>query len=277
MYPGHGKALTQTALANGATWVIAVGGDGTIGEVASGLVTARAASSTGPEAQFLSAGPRFGFLPYGTGVDVRRTYGSDPDIQKAVRALARSEGRLVDVGQVDCVDERGLPVRAYFLIEASVGISGAVAKVASRMNKALGAATYFIATLRAGLRYSNLPVCVSVDDTPEREVLLHLLSINNSPFLGGGMKIAPAAQVDDGQLDLVTMENLSMFESLLALCTVYSGRHLQRPRISHRRAKQVRVRPARPEQKILIEMDGELPGYLPAVFTILPKALLLCV
>jgi diacylglycerol kinase family enzyme len=87
------------------------------------------------------------------------------------------------------------------------------------------------------------------------------------------MKIAPDAKLDDGSLDVVIAGDMHAVRLLLNSHRLYAGTHLSMDRMAHRKARKVRARPVDPQKEILLEVDGETPGRLPATMELLPKSL----
>jgi YegS/Rv2252/BmrU family lipid kinase len=267
---GEGTALARAAALGGARLVIALGGDGTASEVASGLLLA--------QEQHASGEPMcsFAYLPCATGGDFRRSLGLPSELGEAARAVAASPGRLIDAGQIQYTGHDGRPRRGYFLNVASAGISGLIDHLANDGSKRLGGrATFLLASLQATLRYRNPRVRVRLDDQPSTEGRIYTLAVANGAYFGGGMHIAPAARLDDGVLDVITLGDLSLPELLRLGRSVYEGSHLDLPKVTASRARTVRVEACDPEHdtKVLLDVDGETPGRLPAQWSVLPGAL----
>jgi diacylglycerol kinase (ATP) len=87
------------------------------------------------------------------------------------------------------------------------------------------------------------------------------------------MKIAPDAKIDDGLLDVVTIGDASSFRILANAPRLYFGAHLRMNEVTHALAKQLVARPARKDEEIRVELDGEVVGRLPATFEVMPRAL----
>jgi diacylglycerol kinase family enzyme len=114
---------------------------------------------------------------------------------------------------------------------------------------------------------------VSLDGGPERQIVVTNLCVANARYFGGGMKIAPDAKLADGLFDVVAvgdMDALTIFKNAYKL---YLGTHLGMTQVSHAHARRIKVRPADRDAKVLLEVDGELVGTLPATFEIVPRAL----
>lgn len=265
---GDGKPMGRAAAASGAKLVVALGGDGTASEVAAGLLEHQDAShDTEPTCSF-------GYLPCGTGGDLRRTIGTPDSLEAAAQTVASSKGRYIDAGRIDYIGNDGKPARGYFINVATVGIGGLVDVYANRSSKRLGGKlTFFLASLRATMNYKNAAVRVRLDDRPAREHKIYLVAVGNGRYCGGGMHIAPTALIDDGLLEVVLIGDLSFTEALQLGRVVYKGEHLSLPKVSCVRARTVTIDPVDPNEHVLLDVDGETPGRLPATWTVLPKAI----
>lgn len=265
---GDGRPLARAAAEAGARLIVAMGGDGTASEVASGILEHQDLSARGEPSV------SFGYLPCATGGDLRRTLGTPDKIEDAARAIADSKGRFIDAGRIEYTGHDGKPARGYFVNVASAGMSGLVDHFANESGKKLGGTvTFFVASVRATLRYKNVAVRIRIDEQPARDERIMTLAVANGCYFGGGMRVAPDAQVDDGMLDVVCLGDLSKFETLGLSRTLYSGKHIGQPKVWQARGRTVRVELADPADKVLLDVDGETPGRLPATWTVLPQAL----
>jgi diacylglycerol kinase family enzyme len=100
-----------------------------------------------------------------------------------------------------------------------------------------------------------------------------MAAVGNGRFFGGGMKICPDAQLDDGALDLVVVGDMTRGQVIANIGRLFSGTHLELEQVTHARVTRLQAEPAEPDANIPIELDGETPGYLPASFEVLPGAL----
>jgi YegS/Rv2252/BmrU family lipid kinase len=271
---GEGRTLAREAARRGAELVVALGGDGTVSEVASGLLGA--AEEAGSE----EAPCALGYLPCATGGDLRRTLGSPDEIAEAARRIATGRERLLDAGRIDYTDFNGRTRRGHFLNVASCGLSGLVDHLVNDSPKALpGKAAFLLASLRATARYKNPAVRIRLDDRPGgapalcEELRLYLLAVANGGYFGGGMHIAPEAAIDDGLFDVVLLGDLSRLEALQLGARIYRGEHTGLPKVRTARARSVRAEPVDRSAKVLLDVDGETPGKLPATWSVLPGAL----
>jgi YegS/Rv2252/BmrU family lipid kinase len=259
--PGHARAIAHQEATAGRKLVIAFGGDGTISEVADGLVAA------GGKAEL-------GIIPRGTGGDFRRSLGIENQLLAAAERVRKSVPRNLDIGRVTYVSHDGEQVSRHFINVTSVGFSSVVAERANRASKRLGGRVSFLsAVVRSLATYDNAEVTVSVDDGEARRMTLLLAAVGNGRFFGGGMKICPEAILDDGHFDFVTVGDLGRMEVLAKIHRIYSGNHLSMKEVRQVRCRQLRVAPVDRETIIPLEIDGETPGHLPASFQILKGAL----
>jgi YegS/Rv2252/BmrU family lipid kinase len=254
--------LAREAIQAGYRLVVAVGGDGTVNEVLNGLFSCP---------QSLRDETAFGVLPVGTANDLAATLGMPKDVAAAVRALNRAEPRHVDVGSVVAVDEVGGVRQRYFLNAAEFGVGGTIADRANKTTKAFGRRlSYWWAIFATMLTFKNPTFTFCIDDGEPRQAVLNDGIVANGRYIGGGLKPAPHAQMDDGLFDFVTLGNIGFWEGLGNFPRLKSGTHLNHKKVGFYRCKKLT---ARSSSTVLVEADGELVGYLPATFEILPRAL----
>jgi YegS/Rv2252/BmrU family lipid kinase len=262
--PGSATTLTRDALKSGAELVVAIGGDGTINEVVNGFYEGTRAIA--PQASF-------GVLPAGTGGDFVKTLGTSRDIRTAASDLRSAQPRAIDLGRLTFVGNDGKTEVRHFINVASFGIGGLVDKYVNESSKALGGTLSFaISTLKAGLNYKNAEVRVVIDDAPAREGRIYNIAVANGRYFGGGMKIAPDAALDDGLFDVVTLGDFHFSDLLLRGLDIYTGKHVHNPKVTVHRARRVEAT-ATNGSHVLLDVDGEAPGRLPATFEMVPGGL----
>jgi YegS/Rv2252/BmrU family lipid kinase len=252
---GDAAALAGEAARKGAKLIIACGGDGTVSEVANGIL------ASGKDVEL-------GILPSGTGGDFRRTLEIPSRSRDAARVLRNGRTVRIDVGRVSFVDNSGAEAMRYFVGVASCGMS---TKVIERV-KADGI-SFASSLLQTAMRNEAIRLVIQLDDTNDRQLTVTNLCIANARYFGGGMKIAPDAKLTDGKFDVVGVGDLSALKIFTSAPRVYLGSHLSMPEVSHALARKVTVRPADRDKEVALEIDGELPGRLPATFQIIPEAL----
>ncbi len=180
----------------------------------------------------------------------------------------------MDAGLLTYTTREGQKIKRFFINTASFGLSGEVASRANISEKRLGGtATYIAATLRALTGYKYPDVVLQVDDQPEIRLRIVTVCVANGPAFGGGMKIAPGAKLNDGLFNVVVIAQLKPSYIILNSYKLYTGGVFTLDRVKHSSAKMVTATPVDSNEEILLEVDGESPGKLPATFEILPLAL----
>ena len=231
----------------------------------------------------VGASTELGILPSGTGGDFRKTIGIPSRTRDAARILGNGRTRKIDVGRVTFLNDQGEHESRYFLGVASFGMSAdVIARVKgggsewlpARVPKWLtGRISFGLAMLETALQTDATRIIVQLDDDTACHLTVANLCIANARYFGGGMKIAPNAKLDDGRFDVVSIGDLGPARIVANAPRLYLGAHLSMSEINHARATKISARPINEDQRIQIEVDGELPGHLPATFQILPKAL----
>lgn len=268
---GHARVLAKDAAQQGAPLIIACGGDGTISEVANGILGSH-------------EDVELAILPGGTGSDFRRTLNLPTNIAAAARALRNGGPRSIDVGRVTFVNEDGERETRFFVNVASFGMSTEVlSRTASgearkwipafAPRRLASKLSYATATVQTTLASTATEIYLQTNEEPERRLRIAEVAIANARFYGGGMKIAPDAKIDDGYFDLVTIGDASAFRILSNAPLLYLGAHLRMDEVTHALAKQVVARPLSKEETVRVELDGEVLGRLPATFEVMSRAL----
>jgi diacylglycerol kinase (ATP) len=265
--PRHASALARAAALEDRVLVVAFGGDGTVSEVAAGLLEAR-------EAEDRPAATQLALVPRGTGGDLRRTLELPHDIVEAARHARQRPARTIDVGRATFTTAEGTHETRTFVNVASFGFSSAVAARANDSSKSFGPKFAFLgAVVRTLAAYQNTEVLLEVDGAPAVRRKVMLGALGNGKYFGGGMKICPDAKLDDGELSFVTVGDFSPGYTLTHIHRLFAGTHLTLPDVHASVARVVRVTPVDPAARIPVELDGETPGFLPAVFEMVPAAL----
>ncbi|MBK8812967.1 MAG: diacylglycerol kinase family lipid kinase [Acidobacteria bacterium] len=262
---GDASAIAKRGAEQGRKLIIACGGDGTINEVANGIL------ESGIDVEM-------GILPSGTGGDFRRSLGISNTERDAARELRNGETKLIDVGRVTFQNFDDEAVSRYFLNVSSFGLSAAIIERVKRTNffnwipKSFfrGKTSFAVSTLQEVLDLQFKTVRVRLDDGDEKPLNTVNFCVCNARYFGGGMMIAPDSSLTDGLFDVVNIGDIKTAKILLNAYKLYGGTHLTLPEVKASHARKVEVSAA---EEVHIEIDGELPGKLPAVFEIVPKAL----
>ena len=259
--PGHATDLARSAIERDASRIVVIGGDGTLNEVVNGFFDDDGQISS--DAVLVPMGG-------GTGGDFRRTLSEVP--------TAQPRPILIDVMRVKytTADEStadGSAATRYALNIVSTGLGGIVVRDVKRMLRIIprGPIAYFAAIVRSLLRYSHDDVQISADG---RDLGIHRIrniAVANGRYFGGGLKIAPYANINDGPLDLVLLDNVPFSRLLRDVWAIYSGNHSHLPYLRHIRARTVTLRP-RSGRPVYLDIDGESVGQLPATLEVIPSA-----
>lgn len=260
--PGHAAALTREALRQGASRIIAVGGDGTVNEVINGFFDGTEAIA--PQAEL-------GVLCRGTGCDFIKTLGIPKNDIEAIHRLTRAQPRTIDVGRVRFVNNAGEEELRYFGNIAEAGLGGAVVQRVNNSSKALGGfATFLAATLQTFLTHKNQPAEIIIDGKYVRNIPVCNIVIGNGRYFGGGMKVLPQADLSDGHFDVLIMGDFNVPELFANIAKVYQGTHLGHPKVEVFQATSVKVTSS---SRMPLDLDGEAAGTTPATFDLVPAAL----
>ena len=254
--PGHLVDLAREAVAGGARLLVAVGGDGTVNEVVNGIA--------GLE------GVELAVVHRGTGGDFVRTFGIPHRLAEALDVASKGSTREIDLGRATLRTWAGEEDATWFANIASAGMSGAVAKRVNESGKALGGKlSYAWSTVAVFAGWRNAQVTVSVDGE-ERTGPMYDVIVANGRYLGGGMKITPEAEPDDGLFDVLLIGDISKRDLMLTLPKIYRGSHLPHPKAELLRGAKVSIDAP---IALPVELDGEQPGTTPATFEVVPNAL----
>jgi diacylglycerol kinase (ATP) len=226
--------------------VILGGGDGTMNAAARGLIEAKRP---------------LGILPLGTANDLARTLGIPEDIELATNVIVQNRRKQIDLGEVN---------GNLFFNVASIGLSADLAaELTSEMKRRFGRVGYAIAAISVLLRAQPFRATIESEGKRARALTLQI-AVGNGLFYGGGMAIDKDAKIDDGTLDLYSLEMRRAWKLALMARAFRYGEHgaWREVRVEHSESFLVRTRTPRS-----INADGELVSRTPAHFRILPKAI----
>ena len=240
----HGCVEARMAAAAGET-VVVMSGDGLVGQVGGALA---------------NTGSAFGVLPGGRGNDLARVLGIPFDVEGAVAILAAGSIREIDVGEVN---------GKRFLGIASCGFDSDANRIANEAKRIRGQAVYLYAALRALAEWKPARFTLTLDGE-RTEFTGYAVAAANSRAYGGGMFIAPDAELDDGLLDVVWTAGIGKLRFLANLPKVFKGTHVSKPEVTVSRAAEVRIEA---DRDFAVYADGDHLANLPATVRLLPRAL----
>lgn len=246
--PMEAVDVAKMGIEAGFSHIVAMGGDGTVNEVANGL---------------LGSDATLAVIPAGTGNDFIRMLGIPGNPMQAIDTLLDGTTRTIDLGQVE--DDR------CFVNGLGIGLDAQVARDVLKMERLRGAPAYITAAVRQVFRFRAFPVTLS---TPEEQFELTCLSVGiaNGIYAGGGFRLAPRADLDDGLIDISALGDYPKLERLFRLPKVRAGKHVDWKNVTYRQASEVTISSPK---KLIAHVDGE-PYRLPSdSFTVraLPQAL----
>ena len=253
--PGDAQDLAANAARTGHDRVVAVGGDGTVQEVANGLIAGGGSATS------------LGIVPMGAGNDLARSMGLPRDPAAAWTISIGAGTRVIDLLLATDGDGR----TRWFGSAGGIGFDAQVASaMATRRGWQRGQAGYLLTTLAELRRFSNRRVELTIDgSTASHQVLF--IAIANGEYYGGGMRIAPGASLDDGLLDLCVVGDLSRITAVRQLANLYRGTHIAHAQVDMLRGRAVGIEG---DRATLVHLDGEPFGHLPLRVELHPSRLL---
>jgi diacylglycerol kinase (ATP) len=251
---GDGERIAREARLAGQRHFLAVGGDGTLHEIANGLI--------GGERCVLAV------APLGTGNDWARGLNSPSEPGAIARMLAAGRLRRVDAGRIEYTDDGARRAR-YFVNVAGAGYDAwVIERLPAGSPRGLA---YLAAVLRGLWAYVAPRFDFAAPDTAFRvEASLFATFVALGPYCGGGMRFAPQADPTDGAFDLVAVPHLGPWAAVRRLPALYAGTLPRDPRVRYARAARASIDATPPAR---VEADGQLLGTTPARLEILPGAI----
>lgn len=262
--PADGVRLAARAMDAGAPMLVAVGGDGTISEVAHGIML-----TTGGQPSDV----RLGIIPTGRGTDYCRTLGIPLDGAGAVGRLFGERTLRVDLGELEYTTG-GVTNRRYFTNFAGLGFDVEVTRRANASRRGGGGTIpYLSAVFLSLLQFKKKRVELVLDGEVERRRIATIV-VANGQYFGGGMRVAPHASLVDGLFDVVILGEMGRLELIVNVPRVYEGTHISHPKVDVRRAGLVEVHSVDP---LYVQVDGDPLGETPVRVRVLKSALAVAV
>lgn len=242
---GNVTEITAWGCENGFTDIVTVGGDGTFVEAVNGVD--------------LETDVRLGLIPSGTGNDFARVLNMPKDVASCLDIIVEGRTKLVDVGLIN---------QQRFINASCMGIDGEIILDTDRIkDKIKGTTAYVLSTLKALTNYKAKKVVINIDGQEMmREIIL--VAIGNGKYIGGGMKVTPDAEIDDGLFDICIVNKLSKAKLIMLFPSIFKGNHIAiKPTVEMYRGKEVHVEAI--EDRLLINADGNIIGTTPAAASII--------
>ena len=263
--PLQAAEISRAAIKEGSELIVGVGGDGTMNEIANGFFEDE--KPINPETSL-------GIVPSGTGSDFCRSLNIPLGLKNALQVITQAPSNVIDIGRVKFKNHAHSNEERLFLNVSDFGIGGEVVHRMNQERMKKKASSYLRCLISTFLSYRNKRLRIRIDnqDIPLQDYMIG--AISNGRIFGKGMKVAPEASLNDGLFDLVLVKGMKKLEFFRNVYKIYTGTHLSHPKISLIRGKKIDVEPEDSEETVLIEVDGEQVGLLPATFEILPTSLL---
>lgn len=238
------REAVRAALRDRVDVVVAAGGDGTIGLIASEL---------------LDTDTALGILPLGSVMNIPRMLGLPRDLEPAAAIIAGGTPRRIDVG---------MAANAPFYEAGSVGMNAAIFREAARFDD--GDWLSIVRTIWVALRYRPARMQLELDDGRRVRTRALMVTVSNGPYTGAGMMVAPDARLDDGRFDVRAFRGFSKWELIRHLAGIAFGRYRYAPHVSTYRSARVRITSRHP---LPCRADSRDLGLTPIEFTVRPAAL----
>lgn len=246
---GHATSIVKSAMRQpGLKAIVAIGGDGTVNEVGSGLI---------------GTNIPMGYIPAGTGNDFAIANRIPFDPYLALDRILEHKVQRIDTA--DLGDRKMIGFMG-------IGFDGKVAEMVNRsaQKKWLGRLTYVLEGLKLLRSFEPDQFTLTIDGKSYEYDGAWLVAVTNIPNLGGGMKICPSASIDDGQLDICCVQNLTQGQLLRVIPTVYKGKHTNHPSIRLHRGREITIQSRSP---LPIHVDGEVVLQPPLSIKVNPQSL----
>lgn len=256
-YAGHAFQIGREAAKNGYERILSVGGDGTPFEIVNGLY------AEGRPRQAIE----LGMIPAGTGNSFLRDF-SILTWRQAVENILNGRRRLVDLVEIHYAGNNQ-EVRQYYLNILGVGLIADILKLTNEKLKGFGSLGYSLAVMMRLAKGMRNRMLLTVDGE-KMEIADSALVISNSKYTGGGMKIAPMADTQDGLVDVVIFQGVNRRDILNIFSRVFKGTHVSHPKVRTFRAAEITIDSCPQE---LLMADGELLGLTPLRLKVLPGEL----
>jgi diacylglycerol kinase (ATP) len=244
-YTSRAGHATEIARTSSSAHVVAVGGDGTINEVANGII---------------GSGKVLGIIPTGSGNDFIKSMAIPRKLRACLEILKARNVRRIDAGRVACAtvvngSTQYAPGR-FFVNGVGIGFDASVARRVSEISYLRGTLLYLVAVLQTLGRYKPPSFRISVDGNTTVGKRL-LVAIGNGRCAGGGFYLTPDAIVDDGKLDVCAIQDVPVMKILRLIPAVMSGRRVEDPAVSYSRMANIEVVST---ERFNVHADGEVVG-----------------
>jgi diacylglycerol kinase family enzyme len=266
---GHAIELARQAVREGIERIYIFGGDGTLNEVLNGVIENDRLPNPDLELVFLTAG---------SSCDVEKMF---PEPKPLIDRIESDQAYLIDVGKVICHDINGKQSR-YFLANSSIGVISQAVELFNHKTpfmSFLKRVNIDVAVIYAGLKnilkFGNFGSEIIIDEQEVLNRTLKNLTVFKCPYFGGGMNYGVKSAYDDARLHVAIMNKMNCLKTMACIPALYSGTILRKKQAEYHQGNRVKV--ITQGLSVVVEADGEIVGYPPCEYSILPKMLQLIV
>jgi YegS/Rv2252/BmrU family lipid kinase len=258
IWKNHAIEIAKEVTENGCSYLIAVGGDGTLNEVINGVL-----QSSLPANSY----PVIGLLPYGSANDFARTAGLSNSIEELIGLIQSKSTQQIDLGKI--VIHQSQETR-YFINITGIGLGALVIQKLEKSTSTLSPSLkYFKYILKGFLDYTKKEVNCTSSHWQWKGKLLQMV-IANGRYFGNALSTTPDAKLTDGQFQVAIFGDLSIWDYLKNLINLKTGVKIKHPDVSYHTTNEVLIESS---EACGIEADGEYLGHAPATLSVLPNAI----
>ncbi len=285
--PGDGTILTRQFLKQGFKKVVAIGGDGTLNEVANGFfeepvgihsdkINGGGPTTGSPPLKPINPDAIMGVVPAGTRNVLAKSLGLPEGIANCCKIFQLGKPKKMDViyATITSQEDHSSTMSRIFLNAAEMGVAGEIIERSKKVRQVVNSRivstiTSIAATLPT---YQSNECEISIGNNEKKfAIKMTMAVVANGQFLGGGFKVAPHASMSDGLLDLVVLKDSGSLKMIDELINMKDGDYQEEDNITYRQMMKVSL--ISKERDVTVTVDGEPIGILPATFEVIPHAL----
>lgn len=257
--PGDAVKIAKEAVEKNYDYLLAVGGDGTVNELVNGMLLA--------ETENLNT--ELIIYAQGTGSDLSRTLKLSKDIDQFIEMIKKGKSKKIKVIEAEFLNDKREKESRYFFNVADCGMGAEVAKKLNENNKIIsGSLNYLVKIFSVLSNYQNKNMKIEADNELVYQGKINTAVIAHGSYFGGGIKVAPEADLYSSSLNLVLLKDFSKLGIIFNLIKGYQGNHLSHPLVESHQAKEIKITTA---EEVRLELDGESVGFCDACFKISEK------
>ncbi len=260
-YSGHAIQLAQECTHQNYECILSAGGDGTLNQVLNGMLSNGYKNLS-----------KLAILPLGSGNDFAGACGLRLEAQQLISLLENNNPMSTDVGKLVCLDSSGNEVQKYFLNVASVGMGPATVERMEKFPRWMGSNFRYLAAIFHTF-FTHKPTDISIKaDAWSWEGKARVWAMANGQSFGNRIFIAPQSKSNDGVFDTFLAGDVPLLKFLIYLQQLKSKRKIIDPKVQYQQGRYFEMTSS---EKLAIEADGEIQGYLPAKAELMPNQILI--